>query len=131
MTDPNELHPLLLAYLGDSVFEEKVREALIGVCPDPGECSRRALAYVTASAQSEAAKRLLPRLTEEEKDLFTRAKNAKSHTVPRNVPPYTYRLATALEALFGMWRLTGGEERIREALALAFPDLFKPEGEET
>ncbi len=131
MTDPKDVHPLLLAYLGDSVWEEKVREALIFSCPDPGECSRRALEYVTASAQSEAAKRLLPHLTEEEKDLFTRAKNAKSRSAPRNVPLYTYRLATALEALFGMWRLSGGEERMREALTLALPDLFKPEPKET
>ena len=122
MIEPSSLSPLLLAYLGDSVLETAVRERLIARFPDPGECNRKALDFVTAVRQSEAARRLLPHLSDEEKDLFTRAQNAKSHSVPRNVPVYSYRLATALEALFGYWHLTGREERLKEAFAIAFPE---------
>jgi hypothetical protein len=72
--------PLLLAYLGDAVMEVMVREHLIGLAGmTSAKCNKLALEFVTAAHQAEAAKRVKELLTEEEQELFTRAKNAKSN----------------------------------------------------
>lgn len=120
--------PLLLAYLGDAVMEVMVREHLI---LQPGmtgaKCNQMALEFVTAAHQAEAAKRVRDLLTEEEQELFTRAKNAKSNTVPRNVSIFTYRLATAWEALFGYHALRGEQERNRELFYAGYSHLLNNE----
>ncbi len=107
--------PLLLAYLGDAVMEVLVRKHLISICKTSAECNVKALEFVTANSQSRAIKNGLDLLTEEEKDLFTRAKNAKANTCPRNTDLYSYRLATGLEAVFG-WNECRGEGRRNEEL---------------
>ncbi len=120
--------PLLLAYLGDSVMEVLVREHLViqhGV--NSASCNKAALEFVTAAHQAEAAKRVKEILTEEELELFTRAKNAKSNSAPRNVSLFTYRLATAYEALFGYHALRGENGRNRELFYAGYPHLLNNE----
>ena len=116
--------PLLLAYLGDAVMEVLVREYLVGL---PGvnsaKCNRLALEFVTAARQAEAAKRVREELTEEEREVFTRARNAKSRSAPRNVDLNTYRLATAFEALFGYLWLVGEHERAKYLFSVAYPSV--------
>ncbi|MBR2616051.1 MAG: ribonuclease III [Clostridia bacterium] len=112
--------PLLLAYLGDAVMEVLVRKHLVSFCKDNAECNRLALDFVTAKRQSDAIRAHLSDLTEEERGLFTRAKNAKSSSCPRNTDLYSYRLATGLEAVFGYNSLLGREERNEELFRLLF-----------
>ncbi|MBQ9544930.1 MAG: ribonuclease III [Clostridia bacterium] len=122
--NPDSLSPLLLAYLGDSVMEVMVRERLV-LAPgaDPAGCNRRALKFVTASAQAQAARRVKEILDPEEESLFIRAKNARAPSAPSNVDLYSYRLATALEALFGWHLLRGEAERLGQLLEAAYPQL--------
>ena len=118
--------PLLLAYLGDSVMEVLIRERLIErKDTDSARCNREALEFVTAAKQSAAAKRIRELFTPEEEELFSRAKNAKSNSNPRNVDLYSYRLATALEAVFGYHHIRGEKERNAELLRLCYPQLFE------
>ena len=112
--------PLLLAYLGDSVMEVLVRKHLLKECKTSAECNRKALDFVTAKKQSEAIKKHLDLLTEEEAALFTRSKNAKANSVPRNVDLYSYRLATGLEAVFGYNECLGRQARNEELFRLLF-----------
>ena len=60
------------------------------------------------------------RLTEEEKAVFHRGRNAKSYTSAKNASIIEYRKATGFEALCGYLYLQGRQERmlslIREAL---------------
>ncbi len=112
--------PLLLAYLGDSVMEVLTREHLVATCNNNLECNRKALAFVTAKSQSDAIRSRLSLLTEEETRIFTRGKNAKSHSAPRNVDLYSYRLATGLEAVFGYHYLRGEHDRNRELFQTLF-----------
>ena len=125
MHENNLPEPLLLAYLGDSVLEVMVRRYLVSACRSAAECNQKALLFVTAKAQSEAAKNMLPFLTDGERELFARFKNAKSPSNPRNVDLYSYRLATGLEAMFGYWYLCGKKERMEEIFSLVF---LKKEG---
>ncbi len=114
--------PLLtLAYLGDAVLCLKARTTLLACgITKPCESTRTELQFVQAEYQAEVAKLLLDELTEEERALFSRAKNAKSHSAPRHTDLYTYRLATALEALFGFLYLEGKSERIDELFSKGF-----------
>ena len=104
-----------LAYLGDAVMEVLVRRYLVqhpdGTGEHPGQ---RALAYVTASAQSDAVERILPLLTEAESDEYRRGRNCVHGNVPRASTPAEYRRATGLECLFGYLSLTGQDRRAEE-----------------
>ena len=112
--------PLLLAYLGDSALEVLVRRHVITIGKNNGECNRLALEFVTANRQSEAIKKGLEHLTEKEKEIFTRGKNAKGSSAPRNTDLYSYRLATGLEAVFGYNEWIGDRERNEKLFQLLF-----------
>jgi ribonuclease-3 family protein len=112
--------PLLLAYLGDAVMEVLVRKHVITKESTSAKCNALALNFVTAKSQSEAIKKNLDLLTEEEKNIFTRGKNAKSNSAPRNIDLYSYRLATGLEAVFGYNELSEKRERNEELFKALF-----------
>lgn len=106
--------PLTLAYLGDCVYELLVRETLVREGNRPnGKLHEEAKAYVSASGQSGAFRKIENMLTEEERAVFRRGRNA--HSVPnRNNDAEEYSTATGLEALFGYLRLCGDDQRIDE-----------------
>ncbi len=108
-----------LAYLGDAVLEVLVRSRLVtSGAAHPSESS---LAYVTAAAQSDAAERILPLLSEEEEAQYRRGRNCVHANVPKKATVAQYRRATGFEALFGYLHLIGAEERIRELFETAYP----------
>ena len=113
-----------LAFLGDAVHSVYVREMLLrrGI-PKTGELLRLSLLYVTAEKQAEAFRRILPILTETERDMARRAGNSKHLSRPHHARIADYRLATGLEAILGMHRLLGNETRIRELMTLAVADV--------
>jgi len=111
--------PLHLAYLGDAVWELHVRRTLLRGGPvRMDEVHRRAVGAVQAAAQAAALHRIEPFLTEEEKEVARRGRNAKS-SPPRGVDPVDYRYSTAFECLLGYLYYTGRMERLREVLRLA------------
>ena len=116
----NEYSPLLLAYLGDAVMEVLVRKHVLPQGKNSAECNKLALNFVTAKKQSQAIKKGLDYLTEEERSLFTRAKNTKAPSNPRNADLYSYRLATGLEAVFGYNSLLGRDLRNEELFEKLF-----------
>lgn len=113
---------LELAYLGDSLYDLYVRERLIARGGRVKQLHRQAIALVCAHAQSEALERVREMLTDAEKDVVRRARNAHQ-SPPRNADPGEYHHATALEALIGWLYVTGQRERMNEVLAAAVPDL--------
>jgi len=108
----DRLNPLVLAYVGDAVFELYVRTMLIDAHDAKAHALHRMSASrVRASAQAKAAKGLFSELTEKESDIYTRARNAKPHTMPKNALPEDYSHATAFETVIGYVYLSGDEER--------------------
>jgi len=106
------LNPLVLAYVGDAVFELYVRTAMI----DSHDAKAGALHHmsarrVRASAQAKAAAGIFGELSESEREIYLRARNAKPNTLPKNASPEDYAKATALEAVIGCAYLSGQEER--------------------
>jgi ribonuclease-3 family protein len=105
--------PLVLAYMGDAVFELYIRAMLVGEAnTSVNELHRRARKYVSAGAQAKMYHRVVEHLSDEEHAVIKRGRNAKSHTI-RNAPVNDYRHATGLEALFGYLYMKGEHSRAR------------------
>lgn len=117
MTD--SMNSLVLAYLGDSIYEILIREYLIhqNICK-VDELQKEAVKYVSAKAQSNFLKQLEENnlLTEEEINVVKRARNHKGTRHPKNTDIVTYKRSTGLEALFGYHYLNGNFERIKELI---------------
>ena len=117
---PSQYSPLVLAYIGDAVYELYIRNMLIQKGNVPvHKLHQQATQYVKAKAQSESLHIIESHLTEEELAVFKRGRNAKSATVPKNADMNEYRHATGFEALIGFLYLSGENERLRYLLELA------------
>lgn len=110
-----QMSALALAHIGDAVFELMVRGNLVrgGVCK-ANEMHKKTVLSVSAAAQKTASDKILPLLTEEETDVFRRARNAKVNSVPKHSDYATYHAATAFEALWGYLYLLGRYDRLNE-----------------
>lgn len=119
--DPKKLNPIILAYVGDAVYELYVRcKSLVLDTSKVIKMHGFSVEYVNAEAQAKALKAIVDDLTEEEKDIVRRARNRKSLGVPKNVSMMTYKKSTAFEALLGYLFLSGETERLETLILLAF-----------
>jgi ribonuclease-3 family protein len=110
-----------LAYLGDAVFELRVRETLLaqgGGGVSPRALNHAARAYVSASAQAAMYHALFPRLSDEEQSVMKRGRNLHTASRAKNADAVAYRHATGLETLFGYLYEKGEHARIGELFAL-------------
>lgn len=114
---PSELPSLVLAYVGDAVYELAVRGYLVerGLVK-VNKLHREAVKYVRAGAQAKALFALEGQLSEEELAVVRRGRNTKSATIPKNADLMDYRHATAFEALVGYLHLQGRHEREQEVI---------------
>lgn len=104
-----------LAHIGDGVYELMCRSYLCARGEKTVErLHRDTIALVNAPRQAQLVDRILPMLTEEEKSLYRRGKNAHVHAVPKSATPAQYAKATGLEALFGALYLAGRTDRLNE-----------------
>lgn len=114
---PEEYSPLLLAYIGDAVYEIFVRTHLIKKGNLPvNELHKLSKGFVSAGAQSKKIAILEPYLTEDEMRIFKRGRNAKTGTVPKNADVGDYHRATGMEALVGFLYLKGEFDRLYELM---------------
>ncbi len=110
--DPRELSPLVLAYVGDAVYELLVRTRILEQGNAPVQkLHSRTVRRVCAAAQAEGLHRIEPMLTEEELSVYRRGRNTHNN-IPKNASPAVYRASTGLEALFGYLYLKGEKARI-------------------
>ena len=112
---------LELAYLGDSIYDLYVRVRLVREGGHVRDMHRAAVGRVCAHAQAQAMARVEGALTERERDVARRARNAHQ-TPPKNADAAEYHRATALEAVVGYLFVTGQRERMEEILTLALED---------
>ncbi|MCH5279414.1 MAG: Mini-ribonuclease 3 [Christensenellaceae bacterium] len=125
---PTSLGPLVLAYIGDTVYDLYVRTMLVDKTTLTAHGLHvRAAKLVCAKAQAEAFHRIEPLLTEEELAVFRRGRNAHMGTVPKNATIIDYRHATGLEAVLGWLYLSGRDERICELMRSALMCDSAPE----
>ena len=114
----NEYSPLVLAYLGDGVYELYIRSMIVSKTNmQVNKLHKEATSYVKAKAQSQLLEKIYEKLTEEEITIFKRGRNAHSYTSAKNADIVDYRRATGFEALIGYLYITGKKDRIDELLS--------------
>ena len=109
--------PLVWAYIGDCIYELFIRMQLVNNTRlHPHELHIKTVKYVKAESQSETLKKIQEILTDEEKDIVRRGRNAQNHHLPKNADIAEYKQATAFEALIGYLYLTKQDKRLEEIL---------------
>lgn len=122
-----EINVLVLAYLGDTIYENFVRRYLINIgIGNVNDLQKEAVTYVSAKAQASYLKKMMDVcfLSEEELDVVRRARNYKTTSHPKNCDIITYKYATGLEALIGYLNLKCENERIGEIMKFILGDEY-------
>ena len=119
---PSLYSPLVLAYVGDGVYELYVRSRIVEENPDmpPHKLHVLSTTYVKAKSQSRAMVIVETMLSDEELAIYKRGRNAKSATIPKNADVTEYRRATGFEALVGYLYLSGRNDRLTEIMETAY-----------
>ena len=117
--DLREINVLVLAYLGDTIYEDYIRRYLIksGI-GNVDRLQTESIKYVSAVNQSKYLLEMIDRgfFGEDELSIIKRARNYKGKTKPKNCDVASYNNATGLEALIGYLDLDGNYSRIEEIM---------------
>ena len=117
--DLREINVLVLAYLGDTIYEDYIRRYLIksGI-GNVDRLQTESIKYVSAVNQSKYLLEMIDRgfFGEDELSIIKRARNYKGKTKPKNCDVASYNNATGLEALIGYLDLDGNYNRIEEIM---------------
>ena len=120
-----EINVLVLAYLGDNIYENYVRKHLInsGIA-NVNDLQKKAIEYVSAKNQAKFLLEMIESefLTAEEIIIVKRARNYKTTSKPKNCDIVTYKHATGLESLIGYLELENKRERIDEIMNFILGD---------
>ena len=114
-----EINVLVLAYLGDTIYENYIRRFLInrGI-GNVNDLQKEAVNYVSAKSQANYLTKMIDSnfLTDEEIVLVKRARNYKTTSHPKNCDIVTYKYATGLESLIGYLEMENRRDRIDEIM---------------
>lgn len=120
MTDYIKMDTTTLAFVGDAVYEEYVREYVVQCGTQKADrLHAQSVRFVNAGAQANIMKTLLDDLSEDEQTLVKRARNKKTRTKAKNASPVEYKWATAFEALIGYYKLSGQIEKMEDIILKA------------
>ena len=114
-----EVNVLVLAYMGDTVYEDYIRKYLINKgIGNVNDLQTEALKYVSAINQAKFLTEMIDNnyLSEKELDIVKRARNYKTTSHPKSCDIITYKYATGLEALIGYLYLDNDIERVNEIM---------------
>ena len=119
--DVRLMPPLVWAYVGDCVYELFIRMQLVNTTKlNPHKLHIEAIKYVKAQSQAETLAKIYDDLTDEEKDIVRRGRNAENHHLPKNANATDYMYSTAFEALIGYLYLSKQDERLNEILSKCY-----------
>ncbi len=116
------MSPLVLAYVGDAVYEVYIRSLLARSGSPARKLHELCVQWVSAVGQERVWYALKESLDETERAIARRGRNAKGG-VPTNVSPDTYRRSTSLECLVGYLFLIGKNERLGRLLTDALEEV--------
>ena len=118
--DVREVNVLVLAYLGDTIYENYVRRYLINSgIGNVNDLQKEAIKYVSAKSQASYVTEMLSQnlFLEDEVSVIMRARNYKTTSHPKNCDIVTYKYATGLEAVIGYLSLINKNERIDKIMS--------------
>lgn len=120
------MNNLVLAYLGDAVYELHIREYLIsqGIAKVK-DLQEASLKYVSAKSQRRILEELMSvsYLSDEEIEIVNRGRNASSHS-SKTTDIITYKISTGLECLIG-YLYQNNIERCKEILNYITGELWE------
>ena len=116
--------PLTLAYIGDDAYDLVIRTFLVNQGNmQVNKINKRANSIVKAETQSKMVRVIEPILSDEERAVYKRGRNAKSASTAKNASVNDYRRATGFEALIGYLYLLGRYERMIELIKISLVDI--------
>jgi ribonuclease-3 family protein len=119
-----EISPLVLAYIGDAVFELLVRTNSVSAgYRRIKDIHLETVRRVKAESQARIIRNIIEELNEEEQDIVRRGRNTRSNP-PKNADMQEYRMSTGFEALIGYLYLKGDEERVLYLVNRALKDYI-------
>ena len=122
-TDPKIFYPLVLAFLGDAVYELIIRSMLVNKANKPvNKLNKESSSLANAKTQARFAQILSEHLSEEELRIYKRGRNTTSHSVAKNASISDYRQATGFEALLGYLYLQNKLDRIMELVDICLKE---------
>lgn len=124
-TDPKQLSPLVLAYIGDSVYDMVIKTYILDTYGNMpvNKMNRITSSLVKAETQSKMIGLIESKLSDNEEAVYKRGRNAKSYTSAKNASIGDYRRATGFEALMGYLYLSGNYDRMAELIKSALVEI--------
>ncbi len=117
--DIDTINVIVLAYMGDAVYDTYIRKKLISLgIQKVEELQNKAIEYVSAKGQVKILNYLMDNniLSNEELDIVKRGRNNKRSSHPKNTDILTYKLSTGFEALIGYLYLSNKIDRLEAIL---------------
>ena len=122
--DVRTYSPLVLAYIGDAVYEILVRTRVVSHgSMQVNKMHKKSASLVKAETQANLAKLLMDDLTPEESAVYRRGRNARSATMAKHATMIDYRMATGFEALMGYLYLMGRYDRVLKLVHDGFENI--------
>ena len=126
--DIREYSPLTLAYIGDSIYDLIIKSLVINRGnKQVQKLHKETSSLVQASAQSMRMRAMQEELTDEERAVYKRGRNAKSVSPAKNQSITDYRRATGFEALIGYLYLKEDWKRMLDLVKIGLDSLEKEE----
>lgn len=123
--------PLTLAYIGDCVYDLIIKSLVIGNGnKQVNKMHKETSSLVQAATQSLMMRKLQDLLTDEERAVYKRGRNAKSVSPAKNQSVTDYRRATGFEALMGYLYLKKEYKRMLELVKIGLDSLNEVSEEE-
>lgn len=127
--DIREYSPLTLAYIGDSIYDLIIKSLVINRGnKQVQKLHKETSSLVQASTQSMMMRAMQEELTDEERAVYKRGRNAKSVSPAKNQSITDYRRATGFEALLGYLYLQEDWKRMLDLVKIGLDSLEKEEG---
>lgn len=124
--DADSYSPLVLAYIGDAIYEVVIRTMVVSWAnTQVNKLHKKSSGLVKAQTQARMIKSLLEELDEKETAVYKRGRNAKSFTKAKNATVIDYRMATGFEALMGYLYLLNKSDRMMELVKMGLERLEK------
>lgn len=130
--DVKQLNALALAYMGDAVYEQAIREHLLrSGRVKPNILHKEATTYVSAKSQASVLHQMREDgfLTDDELAVMKRGRNAKSGSNPKNTDVVTYKNSSGFEAVIGYLHLLERTERTEQFIKESIRIIEKMRGE--
>ena len=127
-TDVDSYSPLVLAYMGDCVYDLIIKSMVVSRGnKQVHRLHEETSSYVQASAQSRMMRAMQPHLTEEEHAIYRRGRNTRSVSAAKNQTITDYRRATGFEALVRYLFLKKRYARLMQLVKIGLDSLEEKE----